>query len=229
MTVQRADRRSQIVIATCRAIARDGVAAMTTRKIASEAGVNLATLHSLFGSKDALLVAVFDEVTGILIEALPPPAQGRRRARAALVETSAALWALADREPRLPLVRCELLLYLQRRPAHAEEARAQQRRYLAALADQCRGNRAGAGGRAACQTLAQLVASHVDGLALHAAFLEPTNRHRQIRAKALRAVLTVLEEGVPPRPARTPPRAPKRSDRRGSAEPDDGLSRRPGR
>ena len=199
MMVQRAERQTQIVVATCRAIARGGVAAITTRKIASEAGVNLATLHSLFGSKDGLLLAALDEVTGLLIEALPAPAQGRRRSRAVLVETSAALWALADREPRLPLVRCELLLYLQRRPAHAQEARAQQRRYLAALADRYRGNRSATGGGVACQTLTLLVASQVDGLALHGAFLEPTNSHRQIRARALRALLALLEEDGPAR------------------------------
>src|SRR3954451_15782406 len=135
MTVQRSDRLAQIVAAAYRAITREGVAAITTRKIAGEAGVNLATLHSLFGSKDALLVAVLDQVTGLMIGALTPPAQTHQGLRAALAETSAALWALADREPRLPLVRCELLLYLQRRPAHAEDARAQQEGYLAALAD----------------------------------------------------------------------------------------------
>src|SRR3954453_23482283 len=106
MTVQRSDRRAQIVAATYRAIAREGVAAITTRKIAGEAAVNLATLHSLFGSKDALLVAVLDQVTGRMIDALAPPAQAHQGLRAALAETAAALWALTDREPRLPLVRC---------------------------------------------------------------------------------------------------------------------------
>jgi AcrR family transcriptional regulator len=198
MTAQTGDRRAQIVAATYRAIAREGVAAITTRKIAGEAGVNLATLHSLFGSKDALLVAVLDQVTGLTIGALAPPAQAHHGLRAAVAETATALWALADREPRLLLVRCELLLYLERRPTHAEEARAQQRRYLAALADLYRRGRASTDGSITCQTLAQLVASHVDGLALHGAFLEPAKTPRHIRAQALRAVLALVEGDLPP-------------------------------
>src|SRR3954470_11582150 len=109
MTGQTSDRRSQIVAAAYRAIAREGVAAITTRKLAGEAGVNLATLNSLFGGKDALLATVLEQVTGRMIEALPFPARVHRGLRAALAESSAALWALADREPRLPVVRCELL------------------------------------------------------------------------------------------------------------------------
>jgi AcrR family transcriptional regulator len=198
MTVQTGDRRAQIVAATYRAIAREGVAAITTRKIAGEAGVNLATLHSLFGSKDALLVAVLDQVTGLTIGALAPPARAHHGLRAAVAETATALWALADREPRLLLVRCELLLYLLRRPAHAEDARAQQCRYLAALADLYRRGRATTDGKVACQTLAQLVASHVDGLALHGAFLDTANTRKHLRARALRAVLALVEEDVPP-------------------------------
>jgi AcrR family transcriptional regulator len=46
-------RRGQIIAATMRLIARDGVASLSTRKIAREADVNLATLHNLFGSKAA--------------------------------------------------------------------------------------------------------------------------------------------------------------------------------
>src|SRR5262245_4196764 len=198
MAEQRGDRRAQIAAAACRVIARDGAAAVTTRKIAGEAGVNLATLHSLFGSKDTLLLAALDQVTGRMIEALAPPAQARHGLRAALAETAAALWALADGEPRLVLVRCELLLYLQRRPAHLQEARAQQRRYREALAAVYRRAHAKTNGRVAYQTLAELVASTVDGLALGGAFLGPTNTHKQVRAQALRAVLALVEEDVPP-------------------------------
>jgi len=197
MTGQTGDRRSQILAAAYRAIAREGVAAITTRKLAGEAGVNLATLHSLLGGKDALLLAVLEQVTGRMIDALAPPAQAHRGLRAALAESSAALWTLTDREPRLPVVRCELLLYLLRRPAHAEEARVQQRRYLAALADLYRRCTASTDGSVSCPTLAQLVASQVDGLALHNAFGEPGTLPRRTRTHALRAVSALLEEAVP--------------------------------
>ncbi len=191
MTGQTGDRRTQIVAAAYRAIAREGVAAITTRKLAGAAGVNLATLHSLLGGKDALLLAVLEQVTGRMIEALAPPARAHRGLRAALAESSAALWTLTDREPRLPVV------YLLRRPAHAEEARVQQRRYLAALEDLYRRCHASTSGRVSCPTLAQLVASQLDGLALHNAFGEPGKAPRRTRTHALRAISALLEEGVP--------------------------------
>src|SRR5689334_13930836 len=122
MAARAGERHAQIVAAACRVVAQEGAAAVTTRKIAGEAGVNLATLHFLFGSKDALLIAVLDQVTDRMIAALARPNRRPDEPRAALAETTSALWALADREPWLPLVRCELLLYLERRPVCVHEA-----------------------------------------------------------------------------------------------------------
>src|SRR5262249_61692612 len=126
------------------------------------------------------------EGPGGMSEGLARPARARRGLGAALAETAAALWALADGEPRLVLVRCELLLYLQRRPAHLQQARAQQRRYREALAAVYRRAHAKTNGRVAYQTLAELVASTVDGLALRGAFLGPTHTHKQVRPPRLR-------------------------------------------
>src|SRR5262249_13538605 len=73
----------------------------------------------------------------------------------------------------------------------------QQRRYLAALTDLYRRCRASTSGRVSAATLAQLVASQVDALALHRAFVEPGNPPRQLRAHAHRAVLALLDDAVP--------------------------------
>jgi AcrR family transcriptional regulator len=198
MREQSNERRARILAATLVLVGREGAASLRTRMIACEAGVNLSAVHHCFGSKDALLMAVLDDVTGLLIEVLASPAQVDHGLRAALAKSTATLWALTDGQPRLPVVRCELLLYLLRRPAYVQEARAQQRRYLAALEDLYRQCRARPDEGVACPTLAQLVASQVDGLALHGAFVEPANTHRQLRAQALRVVLGLLEEAVPP-------------------------------
>lgn len=58
-----ADRRGELVLSAIRAFARDGVAHATTRAIASEAGVNVATLHYHFGGKDHLVAAVMEAVS----------------------------------------------------------------------------------------------------------------------------------------------------------------------
>ncbi|MBU4335634.1 MAG: TetR family transcriptional regulator [Actinobacteria bacterium] len=58
-----AERRRALIEATIRVIVRDGVAAASTRAVAAEAQMSLASLHYAFGSRDALLRAVAEEVT----------------------------------------------------------------------------------------------------------------------------------------------------------------------
>lgn len=58
------DRRTALVAAAVRVIARDGVAAASTRAVVAEAGMSLASLHYAFESREALLAAVVEEVTG---------------------------------------------------------------------------------------------------------------------------------------------------------------------
>ncbi len=50
--------RQQLVDATVRVVSAHGVAKATTRKIAQEAKLNLATVHYVFGSKEELFAAV---------------------------------------------------------------------------------------------------------------------------------------------------------------------------
>lgn len=48
-------RRAALIEAALRVIARDGLAAATTRAIAAEAGMSLASLHYAFTSRDELI------------------------------------------------------------------------------------------------------------------------------------------------------------------------------
>jgi AcrR family transcriptional regulator len=64
-----AERRQALVEATIRVIVRDGVVGASTRAIAAEARMSLASLHYAFGSRDALLRAVVEEVTGAELDA----------------------------------------------------------------------------------------------------------------------------------------------------------------
>lgn len=65
-------RRSQILDATLRVVARDGYAGLTMEVIAKEAGVTRTPLYAIFGDLDTLLRAAADE--------------GEARARAAIPE-----------------------------------------------------------------------------------------------------------------------------------------------
>ena len=195
-----AQRRTQIIAATMRLIARDGVAALSTRTIAREAAVNLGTLHHLFGGKDDLLLAVLDAATGALIAALVladgHPGGGLRTA---LTESFATLCALLDREPALPLVRCEVLLYARQRPMQSASA-VQQQRYLDALAVCYRvAGAEGELGLLPSEELAAVVSSSIDGLALQTATGVPLPEQTATRAHMLRALLA-LESGPPAGP-----------------------------
>jgi AcrR family transcriptional regulator len=188
-----ARRRTQIIAATMRLIARDGVAALSTRTIAREAAVNLATLHHRFGHKDDLLLAVLDAATGAMTAALVAvdvhPGCGLR---AALAETFAVLCALLDREPSLPLVRCEVLLYARCRPLRAAST-AQQQRYLDTLGV-CYHMACAPGeiGAMASEDLALVVSSSIDGLALQAATGVLRAQQDATRAHVLRALLALV-------------------------------------
>jgi AcrR family transcriptional regulator len=186
-------RRAQIIDATTRMIARDGVAAVSTRKIARAADVNLGALHYFFGSKDDLLLAVLDAATSATIGALVMVAgQPGGGLRAALTETFAALCALLDREPPLPLVRCEVLLYARRRPIQAAGS-LQQERYLDALGACYRvASAPGELGPIAFDELAAAVGSSIDGLALQMAAGMPLPQQEAIRMHMLRALLVLV-------------------------------------
>jgi AcrR family transcriptional regulator len=58
-----------------RLIGREGVAALSTRKIARETPIRLATVHYRFGSKDDLLLAVLDAATSVMIGTRRRPMQ----------------------------------------------------------------------------------------------------------------------------------------------------------
>jgi AcrR family transcriptional regulator len=192
-------KRAQIIEATMRLIARDGVAALSTRKITREAAVNLAALYYLFGSKDDLLLAVLDAATSAMIATLVAvdghPGGGLR---AALVESFAVLCALLDRVPALPLVRCEVLLYIGRRPAQAVSA-FQQQRYLDAL-EACYRVACGRGelGLIENDALATVVSSSINGLALQMAAGVPAAQQEVTRVKVLRALLALVPTPIGP-------------------------------
>src|SRR2546427_1614844 len=59
-------RRTAIVRATVRCLARDGYTGLTMKKVAREAGVSQGILHYYFADKRAILVAALETVTADL-------------------------------------------------------------------------------------------------------------------------------------------------------------------
>ena len=106
------DRRRELVEAAYRRLASRGFEGLRTRDVAAEVGVNIATLHYYFPTKEALIRGVIGETMRRFQETLPrdgaPVDQltGHLRGLARLVKEDQQLWAvmgeLVLRAPRDP-------------------------------------------------------------------------------------------------------------------------------
>ena len=108
----RPDRRRALVAAAYQRIASDGFEGLRTRDVAADAGVNIATLHYYFPTKEALIRGVIGHAMQRFTETMPregsPVEQlrGHFRAIASLMKTDQQLWTvmgeLVLRAPRDP-------------------------------------------------------------------------------------------------------------------------------
>jgi AcrR family transcriptional regulator len=106
------DRRRALVTAAYQRIANDGFEGLRTRDVAADVGVNIATLHYYFPTKEALIRSVIGQAMQRFVETMPrdgsPVEQlrGHLRALATLLREDHQLWAvlgeLVLRAPRDP-------------------------------------------------------------------------------------------------------------------------------
>ena len=107
-----ADRRRALVAAAYRRIAEAGFEGLRTRDVAADVGVNIATLHYYFPTKEALIRGVIGHAMQRFQATLPDGGdpldqlRGHLRGLAALMREDRQLWAvmgeLALRAPRDP-------------------------------------------------------------------------------------------------------------------------------
>jgi AcrR family transcriptional regulator len=177
-----------LVAAAARVIAREGIPATTTRKIADEAGVPLGTVHYWFADKAALLEEVVRDVTGRLEKAV---AASRHDNGDDIRDGLHAAWAeITGDDPGTQLGMYELTALAVRTPSMRELARAQYRGYretaaraMAPALDGVDGERAAA--------LAELVAVTFDGLCL--AWLADPEGSRPARVLDLLADMLIAQ------------------------------------
>lgn len=67
-TAERSATAERVLQGAVRVLKRDGFAALSARSIAAEAGTNLALLNYYFGSKEELLLAIFEQLDEELLE-----------------------------------------------------------------------------------------------------------------------------------------------------------------
>ncbi|GAB2833331.1 hypothetical protein GCM10022221_35260 [Actinocorallia aurea] len=90
--VPTAERRPQLVRAAIDLMAREGVAAGSTRAIAAELGVAQGTVHYAFGTKKDLYRAVIQQLTADLVDRVRAAAPGRGPFADQVRALVAALW-----------------------------------------------------------------------------------------------------------------------------------------
>jgi DNA-binding transcriptional regulator YbjK len=162
---QGAERRAAILAATVRLLVRDGLAAVTHRAVAREAGVPLAATTYYFESKDelvteALAILVADEIGRVSerAAALGEDISSPSRSAAAVAEV---LFPDAEAAGGL-LAKFELYLEAARRPGLRATA-AEWQRAFEALAE----GALTAAGAADPKRLAPLLVAGIDGLLVH--------------------------------------------------------------
>src|SRR3954466_4277771 len=96
----RPDRRAVLAAAAFRRIADGGFEGLRTRDVAADVGVNIATLHYYFPTKEALIRAVIGHAVARFQATMPTEGsavdqlRGHLRALAHLLKTDTQLWAV---------------------------------------------------------------------------------------------------------------------------------------
>jgi AcrR family transcriptional regulator len=111
----RADRRTALVLAAYRQIAERGFEGLRTREVAAEVGVNIATLHYYFPTKEKLIEGVVQHAMELFRSTLEPHTSPADPVRSYL----RAVRRLVNEEPELGAVMGELMLRSSRDPALA--------------------------------------------------------------------------------------------------------------
>ncbi|SHI00774.1 TetR/AcrR family transcriptional regulator [Streptomyces sp. 3214.6] len=119
--VSTAERRPQLIKAAIGLMAREGVAAGSTRAIAAELGVAQATVHYTFGTKEELYRAVMEQLTRDLIDQVTRAAPTDASFEETIVTLAEALWRTVLEQPASHQLLTELSMFALRTP-HLKEA-----------------------------------------------------------------------------------------------------------
>lgn len=193
------DRRSEILEAAIRVLARDGLAQASTRKLAAEAGINQATLLYYVGSKDKLLLAVLREMMRQTQEIAVAAASEDMSLREAIASSLRAFWQHVEATPELQVMQYELTLYALRNPDASWLAREQYRGYCEVVEGVLRAacERQGIVCAVPADALARFIVGGLDGLILQFVSDQNTTRARY-DLEALIAAVIALAEGAAP-------------------------------
>ncbi len=159
--------RARVIEGAVRALCATGVIGTTTRKIAAESDVHLATLHYHFDSKSALLLAVLEALIEEMTLALRAEVRSSSDLNECIEQVIQAAWRWVMRTKVLQIVQYELTLYALREGAQWLAERQYDayvelyREFLVNVANETKEL-----SPAGCRAVARFMLAGVDGLIL---------------------------------------------------------------
>ncbi|MFD0147442.1 MULTISPECIES: TetR/AcrR family transcriptional regulator [unclassified Streptomyces] len=194
--VPAAERRPQLINAAITLMAREGIAAGSTRAIAAELGVAQTTVHYTFGTKEDLYRAVMEQLTSNLVaqvEGAAPEGAGFEETIAAL---AVALWRTVEEDASGYRLLTELAMHALRTPGLGE-ARAAYYRQVNEVTERIVTEAASRTGFALAQPadlLARFFLSGFDGLTMQRLYM-PDKPTVEVDLGALVAATLALADG----------------------------------
>lgn len=123
------ERRAQLVESALNVAERGGIASVTIRAVAEQAGVSLGVVHYCFGNKEALLAAMGEAMVLQLSVSMrysfgeaagPSDPRGVRGLRILIHSGFSSMWPLIEATPQRQMLTYELTSFALRNGAHPE-------------------------------------------------------------------------------------------------------------
>jgi AcrR family transcriptional regulator len=161
-------RRQELIEAAFTVMARDGVAAASTRAITAEAGAPLSAFHYCFRSKQELLRELTTTVVNDMVEEASQALRPGANLRDAVRDAMRLLWSVTSSHPDQQLVLYELTCLSLRDPALAGLGKWQYECYFEAGARFLEDLAAAAGARwrLPVPVVSRMLVTFIDGLTL---------------------------------------------------------------
>ncbi|MGW3122914.1 TetR/AcrR family transcriptional regulator [Streptomyces sp. NPDC001107] len=191
--VSAAERRPQLIKAAIDLMAREGVAAGSTRAIAAELGVAQATVHYTFGTKEELYRAVMEQLTQDLVAQVEEAAPTEASFEDTIATLAEALWRTVLEQPASYQLLTELSLFALRTP-HLQEALHAHQRDVSAVTTKLISEAAERAGHRLTQpaeTIARFFLAGFDGLTMQHLSLPDEKAEEVCKQALISAVLAM--------------------------------------